>query len=118
MTQSDQPVTSPGEPVVRKRKRQRRADRPGTDDDEIMEHRAPPAAALADYSLTAELRGDANRRPLQRGRQRSHAASTSLRVFGVAAVRFSLPAAVTSTSSSMRTPISQNSSGTLSAGRM
>ncbi len=46
------------------------------------------------------------------------AASTSATDFGVAAVRFSMPVDVTSTSSSIRTPMSQNSSGTLSAGRM
>ena len=83
------------EVAVGERQRQRRADRAGADDGEIMQHRIDvPRAAAA------------------------QAASTSATVLGVAAVRFSLPSAVTSTSSSMRTPISQNASGTLSAGRM
>ena len=50
--------------------------------------------------------------------QRLQAASTSATDFGAATVRLSMPIAVTSTSSSMRTPMSQNSSGTSSAGRM
>ena len=74
--------------AVGERQRERRADRAGPDDDDVMQH------------------------------QRRQAASTSATDFGAATVRFSMPVAVTSTSSSMRTPMSQNASGTLSAGRM
>jgi len=46
------------------------------------------------------------------------AASTSFTRFGQSAVRMSRPFAVTSTSSSMRTPMFQNALGTFGAGRM
>ena len=76
--------------LTRGERRERRADRPGADD-----------------------------RDVDRGHQRSRtAASTSFTVFGQSAVRTSRPFAVTSTSSSMRTPMFQNALGTLSAGRM
>src|SRR5438105_3988867 len=63
--------------------RQRRSHRSGTDDDQIAEHRA----LIKRYRLQA--------------------ASTSATDFGAAAVKFSMPVAVTSTSSSMRTPMFQ-----------
>ena len=91
--------------AVAQRKRQSRPDRAGADNDQIQKHRT-----------RLDCRPAANgrlRRSLQRGIYNLHAASTSSIVLGVAAVRFSLPAAVTSTSSSIRTPMFQNSSGLL-----
>ena len=75
---------------VGERQRERAADGPGADDDDVVQHRVSAG------------------RPLRRRRP----------IFGAAAVRFSCPVAVTSTSSSMRTPMFQKCSGTLSAGRM
>ena len=77
--------------------RERGADGTGADDREIVHREAGARAARA---------------------QRRQAASTSATDFGVATVRLSWPSAVTSTSSSMRTPMFQKRSGTLSAGRM
>src|SRR5437764_971423 len=76
--------------VVGKCECQGRADGPGSDDDEIAKHETRLQIGLRIQKPTAESRGDAKRRPLQRGHHRAHAASTSLIVLGVAAVRFSL----------------------------
>ena len=72
------------ETVTADRERKRRADGPEADDHDVMRAR----------------------------RHRAQAASTSATVFGVDAVRFSLPLAVTRTSSSIRTPMFHQRFGT------
>src|SRR5262245_18526114 len=94
------------EPRRAEGERERGADWPGAADKDV-DVQADPRSAFLPFSLESGA---------LRWRSRMRASTSSTR-FGAPSVRISQPAAVTSASSSMRTPMFQKRSGTPSPGR-